>query len=249
MKSITHATAQGNRDYQEDRVIVAAVPGGTLLAVADGHGGAEVSEYLRVALVQTWLYMADRNTDGDMLVKKVFASFNEDTRHQHAGSTLSLVFISDDGDHVSVAILGDSPVMIRSAGFGIPGPWIAPEHNARSNAVELAAAKARGAIYDGGYISSHYDGHGLQMTRAFGDVDLDSILSREPEIFSFLLEKPSWVLVASDGLIDPGHKISGLSYQAVADMLDAGSEAKDLVNRAVKMQTNDNASAIVWRLK
>jgi len=41
---------------------------------------------------------------------------------------------------------------------------------------------------------------GLQVSRALGDLGLDSILFREPDIFR--TENPVWVMVASDGLVD-----------------------------------------------
>lgn len=89
-------------------------------------------------------------------------------------------------------------------------------------------------------------GLGLQMTRALGDSRL-SFVSREPEIIVRSLKKPSWILVASDGLIDPTHQES--SFNAIVNLIDAGAEAKELVTRAIKLQTNDNATAVVWRNK
>jgi serine/threonine protein phosphatase PrpC len=250
MKSVTHATAQGARNHQEDHLVVATVPDGQLLAVMDGHGGSEVSSILAQRLVPVWMQMSDGETDGDELIKKVFMSLAMETCFLEAGSTMSLVFIGEQADAVAVAVVGDSPVFVKTAGAF---PWIAPEHNARDNEKERAAAEKRGGIYLNGYMWNSKGkfsdlGRGLQMTRAFGDADCEFIIG-EPEISVISIQKPAWVLVASDGLIDPTHRNATAEHDAIIDLLNQGAEAKDLVNRAVRLQTNDNATAIVWRNK
>jgi serine/threonine protein phosphatase PrpC len=252
MITTTSATAQGNRTYQEDRIVIAKVPFGTLLAVADGHGGSETSHHLADILASTWtgLYTKWAGDPVEMFLKKVFVDLDAETRFRDAGSTLSVVFVDEIGSKAAVAVLGDSPVIIRQT--RVPDPhktWVSPEHNVRTNMVERAAVQQRGGFCSGGYCFAHYSEKGLQMTRAFGDIELGGILSREPEIFVHELNKPACILVASDGLIDPTHVNGELNYETIVDMLDAGAEAKELVSRAVKMQTNDNASAIVWRNK
>ncbi len=245
MPTISNATAQGNRDYQEDRLVIARIPDGTLLAIADGHGGDVVAEYISQNLLRTWLQFDDLETDGDTLIKKVFAALHQDTKHMHSGSTLSLAFIDDTNSNVAVAVLGDSPVMVNTFNGAL---WLAREHNVRTNLEERGQALSRGGFYAEGYLWKN-GAHGLQMSRALGDADLDGILNREPEISVLTLTKPSWLLVASDGLIDPSHLVSGSSYKEIANRLDDGAEAQDLVNLAVRIRTNDNASAIVWRNK
>src|SRR5205085_1169323 len=66
-----------------------------------------------------------------------------------SGSTLSAVYISPDKKVAHVAILGDSPVIIRDS----RGEWnLSPLHNARTNLEERTAALAQGARYSEGYL-------------------------------------------------------------------------------------------------
>jgi len=126
------------------------------------------------------------------------------------------------------------------------GLWIAPEHNVRSNKAEADAAIARGGLIGGGYLMASYIGSGLQMSRAFGDASLSSVLNREPEIFTLNLDKYSWVLVATDGAFDPAHT-SDAGSKAVLDLVQYGKDAQSIVDRALAVPTRDNVTAILWR--
>jgi serine/threonine protein phosphatase PrpC len=163
-----------------------------------------------------------------------------------AGSTASLVFIPKDESRVDVAVLGDSPVLVSRPDGSI---WVSPEHNIRTNEAEADAAIKRGGFVHSGYLFASYDGDGLQMSRALGDYELDRVLSREPEVFSHVLGKDSWVLVCSDGAVDPGHGAAQANIDTIVRMIeDEDADAQDIVDRALAAKTGDNVTAILVRL-
>jgi len=246
---ITTATAQGRRPYQEDRSFVYAVPEGTLLGVFDGHGGDSVASCLCAEFPKFWSAV-DGNQYVDALFK-IFVMAHSVTREYHAGSTASVVFIPSDEKTAYIAVLGDSPVIAEQASGET---WIGPDHNARSNQAERDLAIMRGGIYDGGYVWAPQgrfsdNEQGLQMTRALGDYACRNFLSRMPEVFTIPLG--DWLLVGSDGLLDPTH-LKGDPTAAIVEYINSGrgsATADDLVKRAINIPTNDNVTAILWRRK
>ncbi len=243
---ISVASSQGTRSYQEDRFGLKKLDAGTLLWVADGHGGDEVSEHIQEYIKTTW--DIHNNYDIETHIKETFASLNAQTRHYHAGSTLSLAYIADK--KVYAAVLGDSPILVYHDEGETSSLWTSPEHNARSNADELLAVQARGGFYNGGYISMYYSGPGIQMTRVLGDYPLDSIVNREPEISVHAFDtRRSWVLIGSDGLFDPSHFKQAEEVDAVKRAVNNGWDASALVTRALRVPTHDNATAVLVYIK
>ncbi len=256
--NITNATAQGNRPYQEDRFVVSDQAGGKLVAVMDGHGGAEVADRIAKALPALWRkHVVDIKPDGVgymsvalygtmvEVIGEVFGDIHALTSGMDAGSTISIVFIPDAKNEILVAILGDSPVIVFDTDGRVD---VGPVHNARSNASELLAAQQRGAFFDGNYIYSKYSGHGIQMTRVMGDRDLTGIINREPEIYSRVVGPNSFVLIGSDGLFDPSHRDMQPQVEDIVAQILGGADAQALVDRALAVPTNDNVTAVLVRL-
>ncbi|MCH8860434.1 MAG: protein serine/threonine phosphatase 2C family protein, partial [Thaumarchaeota archaeon] len=192
---ISYATDTGLRPYQEDRFVVCSDGEHTgikcLMAVMDGHGGSEVSEFLSASLLEYFL------TKGEGSLRETIRSLSDQTSSMHAGSTLSVVVIPKaDETTAYVAVIGDSPVIIRDKEGRI---IMSPEHNVRSNTQEREAAITRGAIYEQGYIWDPSGGHGLQMSRALGDSALSEILNKEPEMYEVELGPESFIIIGSDG--------------------------------------------------
>lgn len=237
---ITSATEQGLRDYQEDRYIFHDTPHGSLFAVFDGHCGYRAAEKCFRELPDVW----DKAIIPDDLSATFMATFSvldSLTQHMTDGTSASLVFIPVDEKSVHVAILGDSPVLVRLS----EGKWnVSPEHNVRTNHSERAEAERRGGLYYNGYICKGENG--LQMSRALGDFPLRSILNRQPEIYR--LDSDGVVLLATDGVFDPSHHNSEREIAAVTRMIGEGATAQNIVDRAIKNRTGDNATAILVRL-
>src|ERR1700676_5335816 len=94
LKPITSASAKGQRPYQEDRLFTATYEQGTLLAVFDGHGGNEVSQFAAEAFPG---YFADEittpNAKPRTALKKAIRKLAVEVEHWVSGSTMSLAFV------------------------------------------------------------------------------------------------------------------------------------------------------------
>jgi serine/threonine protein phosphatase PrpC len=246
---LTGAANKGMRGYQEDRHLMISAEEGLIMVVMDGHGDAACAIELESKFCEVWDSVFSSEKTPDFLFKELFDKFDMLTSGMECGSTMSVAFIpkANTGKEtkVHVAILGDSPVIVQQP----DGTFhVSPEHNVRTNMAERAAAQARGGYYSSnGYICYGPEGHGLQMSRAFGDRDLGKILCRQPEVYS--VDLGGWVLVGSDGLLSPGHDESGV--QMLLDIVKMIEEqdvnAKELVDYAVSIPTGDNVTAILWR--
>lgn len=248
--NVTAISEIGGRYSQEDRYVVEYVePESTgkldILAIMDGHGGAEVSEIVAKDLVPAFKdAIKDSNGNIPSALEKTVYKLDAATLNMQAGSTLSLAVVSEAEHKVHVAIMGDSPVVIRDKDGNI---HISPEHNVGTNEPERQAAIKRGADFDGTYLIDRHTGAGLQVSRALGDRKLSHLLHHEPEIYSVDITHDSFVIVASDGVFDPSHRNSEKEINRLAGMVSKGAEADDLVRDALERHTRDNATAIVWR--
>lgn len=240
MSSVTFVTKKGPRPYQEDRHCVTYIPDIKchLLTVMDGHGGMDVSDFCANNIFR--MISLDEGQPEDRLSSLV-ANLNSATRRHEAGSTFSGVIISEGLNTASIAILGDSPVVILDEKGQL---HISPEHNVRTNEKERRAVEARGGLCESGYIWSSGEA-GLQMSRALGDAPLDDILFREPEIYT--IYNPIWVLVASDGLFDPSHKDTESLMEDIKEFAKNRATADTLMAWAEKRGLKDNATAVVWQ--
>jgi serine/threonine protein phosphatase PrpC len=240
---ISHARRKGLRPYQEDRFFTASMPEGFCFGVFDGHGGVDCA---KKATRMFPSLLADAVGEPDATIpdalREVFARVNKATKDLHDGCTASIVFIPSSCDAVHVAVLGDSPVIVGCR----ESIWVSPEHNVRSNKAEAEAAKDRGGcITSDGYLVRGFSGSGLQMSRALGDVWMGSLLLRTPDVSTHALEAGSFVLVCSDGALDPGHIAPEASAQSVVELIQSGSDAKAIANRAVRIPTEDNVTVLL----
>lgn len=248
---ITHATAQGIREYQEDRYLVYEYGAGTMMAVFDGHGGDEAADCC-VELLPKLLEELQKGEFPDNpedigqspvgVYRWIFHRLHAATQDCRSGTTATMAFVPKDGRAAYMANLGDSP-LVWSNGLGA---IVAKDHNVRTNEEERRRAINRGGRYEGGYVFGPRSYCGLQMSRSLGDRDLALILSREPDFHAVSLDQDSFILVATDGVVDPSHGESD-DMKQIIDLIRNGASAQDLVDRAVQKPTRDNATAILWR--
>lgn len=252
-KPITVSTAQGERDHQEDRSVhlridLPPIPYGTgwLLAVFDGHRGATTAEKASQSLPAMFeTHLRAQRGDIPGTFRDVFSSLNKMATGQISGSTASMVYIPENAQSVYLAVLGDSPIAILDVKGGV---HIGPEHNVRTNLKERVAAEARGGVYQGGYLEdSDLPGIGLQMSRSLGDADLNRVLNREPEIQTVAMGGEGYVLVGTDGLFAPGEGSGPEQLKRILGLIRKGAGAEEVVKDALRRQTGDNVTAIVWR--
>jgi serine/threonine protein phosphatase PrpC len=254
---ITNAAAKGSRSYQEDRHFISEHPEGTLLVVFDGHGGGEASHEAHHQFDSLFWDCFGPPFDVPTALRLSIRVLAKELEAYEEGTTLSAVYIPSDCKVAYTAVLGDSPILIHvcSAPLGHGDYiWTGPDHNVRSNPTERESAEKRGGFYDGVYL---YQGntnpygdhaHGLQMARALGDSALRGVLSTEPEINTVPLGEGGFILVATDGLFDPGHRNFEASRRQVLALIADGADAQYLVDNAVARDTHDNVTAILVRL-
>lgn len=250
---ISQFTHQGLRDYQEDRMFSLACEEGFCFGVFDGHGGVKCAEYCFENFPRIFMEVLEDSKPTQRWTTKLKTTLkrlNRETELMEDGCTVSVGFIPWDANKVHVAVMGDSPIIIKRVNHSI---WTAPEHNVRTNKMEAAAAKQRGGIIDSWgmyvYASDHYNAPGLQMTRALGDCQLSKVLNRQPDISSQPLGTGSWVLIATDGALDPSHENGEEGIETLTKMIEAGATAEDIVNRAIGIPTYDNVTAMLVKIE
>ncbi len=149
--SVTYAQEKGPRNYQEDNFFYQRIENpqfhGWLLAVMDGHNGASVAELCAKEIKNLFTLQDADHTENAL--QYIVSVLNERTKHSQAGSTLSIALVLEDHNKVSIAILGDSPIVVLD---GKEQLHISPEHNVRSNLKECESAEKRGGICAGGYL-------------------------------------------------------------------------------------------------
>ena len=252
MSKITAAQTRGSRPYQEDFFIAERVKFAekecVILAVIDGHRGDGVARFCQEKLL-SFLENAFLNFKGDFekALRRTVKKLHNGTRKEYVGSTLSIACIPENQERVFIAILGDSPVIVIDIDGNL---HISPEHNVRTNMNERERAIKRGALYSDGYIWMLGDEVGLQLSRALGNRDMETILDRNPEIYSLPLGGKSAVLVASDGFIDPRYynqtTVAELKRSAIVSAKNDGLDAAELLEQAEKQGFENNATVLLW---
>jgi len=118
---------------------------GTLLGVFDGHGGDEAAALCEDQLPGIFAdEIGEPGADALTAIRKAFAKLADLTKELESGTTASVAYFPWNKsaetwsiDAVWVAVLGDSPVIVKDIAGGIN---ISPEHNVRTNMAEKAAA-------------------------------------------------------------------------------------------------------------
>ncbi|MDP1688610.1 MAG: PP2C family serine/threonine-protein phosphatase [bacterium] len=242
---VTCAHERGPRSYQEDKYVNIVFLNSNcncrLLAVMDGHVGSKVADICADKIGS--LFNLENAEHTETALQNLVIDLNKVTSDCFEGSTLSMACIQEDQSKVSIAILGDSPVVVLDNSGQL---HISPEHNVRSNLKEREAAIGRGGTYAQGYIFANNDfTNGLQMSRALGDAYLGNVISHEPEIYT--INNPMWILVSSDGIFDPNHSELETLFAEIREFAERHASAQDIMNWAKSRGLQDNATALVWR--
>ena len=176
----------------------------SFILVADGHGGKQVSSYVRSRLLER---ICDKAVDGssDALHVAVSTAFLEvhaevcdphfDTGESHAGSTLTVCSINTTRNEINAWNVGDSlALLVLDDGYIELGHTHrleeSPDEQARVVSKGATLGKAVGPDGRPGGPIRAFPG-GLAVTRGIGDADCRA----------FVLPEPSWVtrqVIASD---------------------------------------------------
>jgi serine/threonine protein phosphatase PrpC len=162
-KRVTAATRQGKQTFQEDFYVhlhLANENGleGELLAVMDGHGESAAAKLCADEIPK--LYRIENAADAENSLRQLVRELDAKTRHMSSGTTVSLALVLYKPSQVSVAILGDSPVVVLDNRGELHH---SPDHNVIWNPDERAAARKRGATIREGYIFAPGCEDGLAM--------------------------------------------------------------------------------------
>lgn len=203
------STVKGVRQTMEDRWNVALHKNGNaaVFAVFDGHGGAQVSNYLMENLSRK--VFQDRELDSDPVgvLKRSFHECDEDIIAEHnddshrkrypgPGSTAVVVLILPP--KAFVAHVGDSrAIFVNSKGQIVfqtkdQRPDCPLEHS-RILRLGGTVRAVRGVVRASGI---------LAVSRAFGNAGIKHFMKADPEIAEINLSEVSSCILCSDGLTD-----------------------------------------------
>ncbi len=202
----------GRRGSQQDRYVACSVRDGLLLGVFDGHGpqGAQIAERAALAapkLVADALYAhCDPGAALRAAIQSLIALccdggadvLDPDADRGTGGSTATLAYVVDD--HVTVAVLGDSPALVATAA----GVQVAPEHcveddeEALRRLADLPPEAREGLVVADGYLHRHWAS--LALTRALGDPEFADVLYLEPAVRDYRLAAGEALVLASDAI-------------------------------------------------
>lgn len=258
-------SVKGTRKYQEDRIIEAKHPvHGTFVAIADGHGGSEVADWLAASFPKhIWAALdmcKEEHPKPNKYVKALqkacytadFALFTDHFKaSEHTGSTLAGALINSY--HIFTVHVGDSRLLL----LGDNGKILLATQDHRAIGPEAVRIRKAGGIAVGTRAGIFTDKEKTKVaswgtSRAFGDfsgkIDQSGlyswnggVMSGAPSIHHRRRELVHKVIIGSDGLFD------GLRNHDVTKSSKPGK----LVERAQKSKgwDGDNTTALVLMQK
>jgi serine/threonine protein phosphatase PrpC len=205
------------RKHMEDRVMMSSFQFKRKkfysFLLLDGHGGAEVVDYVREHFTEVLGRYVYRNKGHRLrnAITEAFVEIDHRVKHMSSGTTASLLLIQDNPLQVWLANVGDSTV------YGIveprhpKGEKKAPEprvkvrklsvdHNVKYTSERKRVENAKEYSIRNGYVCTE-DGHMLAVTRALGDADFGHLITPQPSIKRIKTPYSIFVL-ASDGIWD-----------------------------------------------
>ncbi|XP_059091350.1 protein phosphatase 1K, mitochondrial-like [Tigriopus californicus] len=257
IQSVGVASSKGRRIYQEDRhTVVEPHPNHLLLAVWDGHGGDECSEFCSnqvVGHVMRYLETAQESqrTDLSLVLRNVVRdlqtsfekhwSMRNSAKSRSPGTTATIALIRD-GYELVVAQVGDSRAILNRDG---EVRTLTKDH-CPSDPQEKARIELAGGTVSYDTIGRYMVNHRLAMSRSIGDLDLKPFgVTAEPDIIrmNFKHRKDIYLVLTTDGVNFV------MSDEEVVDCVNQGDNpqesAKKLVDQALLYASEDNITAIV----
>ncbi|CAA0812406.1 Probable protein phosphatase 2C 10 [Striga hermonthica] len=215
-----------------------------LFAIYDGHLGDSVPAYLQKHLFSNILEEEDFLRDPSRAIAKAYETTDQailsHSRDLGRGGSTAVTAILINARHLWVANVGDSRAVLSKRGQAIE---MTVDHEPNTE---------RGSIEDrGGFVSNlpgdvaRVNGQ-LAVSRAFGDKNLKTHLSSEPDMTNAEIDTDTDLLIlASDGL----WKV--MSSQEAVDFVkktrDPHKAANQLVIEALNRDSKDDISCIVVR--
>lgn len=261
-KNVHSASLKGLRPQNEDNHVIFINLDGSkpnfnninFYAIFDGHGGVQVSNYLKQNLPK---YFLDKRTVYPLqknFVNEVFDQIQNDImKHgfaQRCGSTCLIVihFIKNNEQYLNVINLGDCRCILNRDNFAMP---LTKDHKPAWPEEKLRIENLGGTISFDGYDWRIKD---LSVSRAFGDLDATPFVTHRPELFRYKLDKnDKFFILTCDGSIesldnfDLVNFILGNSYD-LKNKVRINKDvnvAKKLAQHAIDKGSHDNVSITI----
>ncbi|OQS00277.1 phosphatase [Thraustotheca clavata] len=212
---ISSAEVRGDRPTMEDAVFIS--PNHRFAAIYDGHGGAEVSQYLKKRLyecIAEKLQHEEGQTVEEIeeILRDAFATVDKEVifkkEWQFQGSTATAVFLIDD--LIWSMNVGDSRAVLCRNGKALA---ITRDHKPNDPIEKARIERMGGRVAWHGLrdtrgnpvpdMGAYRINNNLAVARAFGDRDQRPYVTAEMELKCFRRDpRDKFIVVASDGLWD-----------------------------------------------
>jgi len=198
---------QGNvRETMEDRICISHFAFGPktfyIFLLLDGHGGAEVADYVQEHFVDSLRNIVIRQNGHRIreCIRESFVHMDKRVRKMKSGSTASLILVVHSPPKkvdVWMANVGDSTI------YGVNGDKVrklSVDHKVTHGQEQKRILDTNSYTIEDGYVCTD-SGSMLAVTRALGDREFGDGILPEPTI-KRLTTKPDIIIIASDGIWD-----------------------------------------------
>ncbi|XP_021287829.1 probable protein phosphatase 2C 39 [Herrania umbratica] len=215
-----------------------------LFAIFDGHLSHIIPDYLKSNLFDNILNEPDFWTEPENAIRKAYritdTTILEKAVDLGQGGSTAVTAILINCKKLVIANVGDSRAVICKNG------------EARQLSIDHEPTTEKESIENrGGFVSNfpgdvpRVDGQ-LAVSRAFGDKSLKEHLSSEPDVTVEMIgDDTELIILASDGLWKV--MTNQEAVDAIRNIKDARSAAKQLTEEAVKRNSTDDISCVVVR--
>jgi len=252
--SVYTASLKGLRPQNEDNHIAKHCNNIGLYAVFDGHGGKQVSNFLKEHLPKFFLDKRVQYPLSKKYVNNVYDYLQTSiTKHpfsKNTGSTALVVihFKNNGTEYLNVINTGDCRCVLCRDNFAMP---LTKDHKPNWPEEYHRITQLGGKIEFDGYDFRIKD---LSVSRAFGDVDATPFVTHHPDLFRYRLDKnDKFMIICCDGAVDQLSNSEMVNFVLV-NCYDATftnrinkniNIAKKLAEYAIKRGSTDNVSCVI----
>lgn len=228
-----------------------------LFAVFDGHGGKQVSSYLKQNLPKFFIDKRVVYPLSKRYIVNVYDYLQKSLKvhnfSTYSGST-GLVVINykcADGEYLNVINNGDSRCILCRDNFAMP---LTKDHKPNWPEEHHRITNLGGKIVFDGFDWRIKD---LSVSRAFGDMDATPYVTHRPDLFRYKLDKnDKFLIISCDGLFETLNNNDVVNF-VLLHCYDATTKqrintniniAKKLGEYAIQKGSGDNISIIVFFL-
>lgn len=256
------ASLKGMRPQNEDaHVVILNIDGKdatknnvNFYAVFDGHGGKEVSTYLKNNLPKFFMDKRVTYPLNKKYVTQVYdhiqKAISNEPYAKYAGSTGLVVihFKHEKDDYLNVINNGDCRALLCRENFAMP---LTKDHKPNWPEERHRIKKLGGQVVWDGYTWRIKD---LSVSRAFGDLDSVPYVTHRPDLFRYKLDRgDNFIVLSCDGSFEVFNNNDVVNF-ILLNCYDGTLKnrinkdvniAKKLAETAIKQGSTDNISAIV----